>query len=65
MFASCRVSLPHEPPFNLTKDEDERGREVDALYVLARQMLRGDRSDFPEALLMLGDQIYADELPPG
>ena len=65
VFASCRVSLPHERPFNLTKDEDERGREVDALYVLARQMLRGDRSDFPEALLMLGDQIYADELPPG
>jgi hypothetical protein len=64
VFASCRVSLPHEPPYTLTKDEDERGREVDALYVLARQMLRGDRSDFPEAILMLGDQVYADELSP-
>ncbi len=64
VFASCRVSLPHEPPYTLTKDEDERGREVDALYVLARQMLRGDRSDFPEAILMLGDQVYADELAP-
>ena len=64
VFASCRVSLPHEPPYTLSKDEDERGREVDALYVLARQMLAGDRSDFPEAILMLGDQIYADEVPP-
>ena len=64
VFGSCRVSLSQEPPYTLTKDEDERGREVDALYVLGRQMLRGDRSDFPEAILMLGDQIYADEVPP-
>jgi hypothetical protein len=64
VFGSCRVSLPHEPPYTLTKDENEPGREVDALYVLGRQMLRGDRSDFPEAILMLGDQVYADEVPP-
>ena len=37
---------------------------MDALYVLARQMLPGDRSDFPEAILMLGDQVYADEVSP-
>src|SRR5512144_1354028 len=42
VFASCRVSLPHEPPYTLRKDDDERGREVDALYVLARKMLHGD-----------------------
>ena len=64
VFASCRVSLPHEAPYDLTKDEDDRGREIDALYVLAKQMLQGDRSDFPEAILMLGDQVYADEVPP-
>jgi hypothetical protein len=64
VFASCRVSLPHEPPYTLRKDEDPEGREVDALYVLARQMLRNDRSDFPEAILMLGDQIYADDVSP-
>jgi hypothetical protein len=64
VFASCRVALPNEPPYTLSKDEDERGREVDALHVLARQMLDRDRSDFPEAILMLGDQIYADEVPP-
>ena len=30
-FGSCRVSVPHEPPYTLTKDEDDRGREHDAL----------------------------------
>jgi PhoD-like phosphatase len=64
VFGSCRLSLPHVPPYTLTKDENELGREVDALYVLGRQMLRGDRSDFPEAILMIGDQVYADEVPP-
>src|SRR5918992_4495202 len=64
VFASCRVALPHEPPYTLRKDEDPEGREIDSLYVLARQMLENDRSDFPEAILMLGDQIYADEVPP-
>ena len=29
-FGSCRVSLPHEPPYTLSKDRDDRGREVDA-----------------------------------
>jgi hypothetical protein len=48
VFGSCRLSLPQEPPYTLTKDENELGREV----------------DFPEAILMLGDQVYADEVPP-
>ena len=26
---------PHEPPYSLRKDEDERGREIDALHTLA------------------------------
>ena len=64
VFASCRVALPHEKPFNLPKDEDERGREIDSIYVLGLQMLEDDRSDFPEAILMLGDQVYADEVSP-
>jgi len=25
---SCRVTAPHEPPYVLKKDEDERGFEV-------------------------------------
>lgn len=64
-FGSCRVSLPHEPPYTLTKDEDKRGREADALYALAHRMLGQSPEDYPHALLLLGDQIYADEVSPG
>src|SRR4051812_41983160 len=33
VFGSCRVAVPHEPPFTLTKDQDkEHGREIDALF---------------------------------
>src|ERR671923_2669048 len=42
-FGSCRVSMPHEPPYTFSKEEDERGFEFDALYVLARELIRGTR----------------------
>ncbi len=63
-FGSCRVAVPHELPYTLTKDEDERGHELDALHVLATQMARDDRSEWPELLFLLGDQIYVDEGSP-
>jgi PhoD-like phosphatase len=63
-FGSCRVALPHERPFTLSKDEHEDGHEHDALHVLARQMTRDDRSNWPELLLLLGDQVYVDEGSP-
>ncbi|CAN5211112.1 alkaline phosphatase D family protein [soil metagenome] len=59
-FGSCRVCVPHEPPYTLTKDEDDRGHEVDALYALTRRMLKQSEDEWPDALLMLGDQMYAD-----
>ena len=43
VFGSCRVAVPHEAPWNLSPDEDERGREVDALYALALRMMEHDR----------------------
>jgi hypothetical protein len=64
MFGSCRVAAPHEPPFSLKKDEDERGREIDALHTLAYRMREQPREDWPDVLLMLGDQVYADEVSP-
>jgi PhoD-like phosphatase len=63
-FGSCRVALPHEEPYTKTKDEDERGHELDALHVLARQMIRDDRGEWPELLFLLGDQVYVDEGSP-
>jgi hypothetical protein len=64
-FGSCRVSVPHEPPYTLPRDKDRRGYERDALYALALRMLRESRDTWPDALLLLGDQVYADEVSPG
>ena len=64
-FGSCRVGVPHTEPHVLTKDEHPEGREVDALLALALRLRDSDAADWPELLLMLGDQIYADEVSPG
>ena len=64
-FGSCRVALPHEPPYTLSPDEDERGREWDALYALALRMRGEPPERWPDRLLMLGDQVYVDEGSPG
>ena len=63
-FGSCRVTLPHEPPYTLSKDQDARGMERDALYVLAHEMMRSPEERWPHLLLLLGDQVYADEGAP-
>ena len=63
-FGSCRVALPHHPPYADEKDTHKAGREYDALRVLAIEMLRSDRDKWPEFLFLLGDQIYVDEGSP-
>jgi PhoD-like phosphatase len=65
VFGSCRVAVPHHPPYTLTKDEDpEHGREIDALYALAQRMKERPQEEWPDILLMIGDQVYADEDAP-
>ena len=64
-FGSCRVALPNTPPYTLSADEDKEGHGPDALYALAQDMSEEAVEDWPDALLMLGDQIYADEVSPG
>jgi PhoD-like phosphatase len=63
-FGSCRVALPHRPPYTLAKDEHPDGREFDALFTLARELLARPREGWPDLLLMLGDQVYVDEGSP-
>jgi hypothetical protein len=63
-FGSCRATVPHEPPYVLRKDEDDRGREVDALLALVERMRHQPPERWPDALLLLGDQVYADEVSP-
>jgi PhoD-like phosphatase len=64
VFGSCRVTAPHDPPYALTKDHDPRGREIDSLRALARRMMGHDHENWPDVLVMLGDQVYADEVSP-
>jgi hypothetical protein len=64
IFGSCRAALPHHPPYTLPKDEDERGRGPDALHTLALSMLEKEPDRWPELVLLLGDQVYADEVSP-
>src|SRR5688572_12546756 len=63
-FGSCRLAAPHAAPYSLRKDEDPRGREIDALHTLAQDMAGRPREEWPDVLLMLGDQVYADEVSP-
>jgi hypothetical protein len=64
VWGSCRVSAPHDPPYSLTKDEDSRGREIDALRTYALRMRHQPATDWPHLLVLLGDQVYADEVSP-
>ncbi|MEO8188233.1 MAG: alkaline phosphatase D family protein [Burkholderiaceae bacterium] len=64
-FGSCRVAMPHEPPYTLTHAQDEEhGFELDALRALACCMREQAETQWPSALLMIGDQVYADEVSP-
>lgn len=64
-FGSCRVAMPHKPPYTLTHAQDEEhGFEIDALRAMAFRMRGQDEADWPQALIMMGDQIYADEVAP-
>ncbi|HEU4975024.1 MAG TPA: alkaline phosphatase D family protein [Baekduia sp.] len=65
VFGSCRVTRPHEPPYVLRATEDPAGQGIDALraYALRLARARGDARG-PDLLLMLGDQIYADQPSP-
>ena len=64
-YGSCRVSVPHEPPYTLATDSHEHGYERDALQALALRMMREPHERWPDALFLLGDQIYADEVSEG
>jgi PhoD-like phosphatase len=63
-FGSCRCAYPNEPPWTLTKDEHPEGRGHDALRALALRMADQDTDEWPHLLLLLGDQVYADEVAP-
>jgi len=64
IFGSCRVGYPEQPPYSLPQGEHAKGVGIDALWAYSRKLQRDD-SRWPDALLLLGDQVYADVVPPG
>jgi hypothetical protein len=64
VFGSCRTAYPHHPPYSLTPDESDIGRELDALRAIALRMADSDPGEWPHTVLLLGDQVYADEVSP-
>ena len=64
LFGSCRSAAPHEPPWSLSATQDRRGLGVDSLRAHGLRMLGQDASSWPDLLLMIGDQVYADEPSP-
>ncbi|OPC84042.1 alkaline phosphatase [Embleya scabrispora] len=56
VFGSCRWSSPPS-----TEAGEERRLDPDALDTLARRLMRSPDEPLPDALLLLGDQVYADE----
>ncbi len=63
VFGSCRVGAPQRPPYSLSRAEDAKGLEVDALWAYSKR-LQQEEVPWPDALLLLGDQVYADLVPP-
>ena len=63
-FGSCSVTAPLEPPYSLSRREDRQGLGIGALYALASRLVSEPSAHWPDLLLLLGDQVYADELSP-
>lgn len=53
-FGSCRMSVPHDTRHNRTYG-------IDALRTLSMRLAASDESDRPDGLILMGDQVYADE----
>jgi len=64
-FGSCRKAVPHEPPYTQSEDWGPRGKGVDSLVALAQRMKERPQPEWPDALLLIGDQVYADVVSPG
>ena len=59
-FGSCLAAAPHHPPFSLPEHANKRGLGPSALHAMALRMQRQPVAEWPQALLLLGDQIYTD-----
>lgn len=64
LFCSCRSAAPHVAPYTLSLDADERGRGVDALRAYGLGLLDKPPTEWPDLMVFVGDQVYADDPSP-
>lgn len=62
-FGSCRVVGPREVRLWLDRLLPRYDPELDALAALAERFRDSDADTWPQMLLLLGDQVYADDIP--
>jgi hypothetical protein len=60
IFGSCRVGDPERVPYTLPESAHPQAFGIDALWALSRRLQAGGE-EWPDCLLLLGDQVYADE----
>ncbi len=64
VFGSCRAALPDRPPYDLPSDAHDLARGPDALRAHALRMYELPPARWPDLVLLLGDQVYADDPSP-
>ena len=64
VFGSCRAAAPDEEPWTLPRADHPQGIGLDALEEYATRLADTDHDEWPDLLLMLGDQVYADAASP-
>lgn len=62
LFGSCRASAPHRPPYTFQHWWHPKGKGIDVLRTYGMRMLRQPSALWPDGLLMMGDQLYADQV---
>jgi len=63
LFGSCRASAPHRPPYTFAGWWHPKGKGIDVLRAYGMRMLRQPSALWPDAMMLMGDQLYADDVP--
>jgi hypothetical protein len=63
IFGSCRASAPHHPPYTFQGWWHPKGKGIDVLRTFGMRMLRQPSALWPDAMMVMGDQLYADDVP--
>ena len=63
VFGSCRRGDPEPTHLDGAWPEEARALGIDALWTYSKQLQRGE-VEWPDVVLLLGDQVYADEVSP-